>query len=67
LKVKKNLDLIRSAKTIVEALKEKCAVEFQHMYSHTDEPTDSDSEDWFMWKCNDIVDGMCNRVLGRKV
>lgn len=64
---KKNLDLIQPAKNIVERLKTKYKVEFRHMNSHMDEPADNDCEEWFMWKCNDIVDKLCNKTLGRKV
>jgi uracil-DNA glycosylase len=64
---KKNLDLIQPAKNLVERLKKKYKVEFRHMNSHQDEPADNDCEEWFMWKCNDIVDKLCNKTLGRKV
>jgi uracil-DNA glycosylase len=63
---KKNLDLITAAKDTVEALKTVRTVDFKHINSHTDEPADSDSEEWFMWKINDIVDKLCNKSLGRK-
>lgn len=63
---KKNLDLIRSAKDAVETLKKKCPVNFKHVNSHRKEPVDNDTEEWFLWKCNDIVDKLCNKSLGRK-
>jgi uracil-DNA glycosylase len=63
---KKNLDLIGKAKDIVEELKKKYKVSFRHINSHQNEPDDKDCEDWFMWKCNDIVDRLCNKTLGRK-
>lgn len=63
---KKNKDLITAARDIVVGLKKTHKVKFQHMNSHQDEPADSDSTEWFMWKCNDIVDGLCNKSLGRK-
>lgn len=63
---KKNLDLIKPAKALVEGLKKSRTVKFLHINSHRPEPQDNDTEEWFMWKCNDMVDQMCNRVLGRK-
>lgn len=62
---KKNLDLIKPAKELVEELKLTYCVKFIHMNSHMDEPKDSDTEEWFMWKCNDLVDTACNKALGR--
>lgn len=67
---KQNLDMIIPAKDLVESLQDmlglKSNVTFRHMNSHLDEPTNADSEEWFMWKCNDIVDKLCNVSLGRK-
>jgi uracil-DNA glycosylase len=63
---KKNKDLITAARDIVVGLKRTHVVKFQHMNSHQKEPADADSTEWFMWKCNDIVDGLCNKSLGRK-
>ena len=67
---KQNLDMIIPAKDLVESLQDmlglKSNVVFRHINSHLDEPTNNDSEEWFMWKCNDIVDKLCNVSLGRK-
>jgi uracil-DNA glycosylase len=62
---KKNLDLISAAKNIVEKLKLNVKVVFRHVRSHQPEPADSDCEEWFVWKCNEIVDLLCNKSLGR--
>lgn len=63
---KKNLDLIQPAKKLVETLVREHKISFRHMNSHQDEPPDADTEAWFMWKCNDIVDKLCNKTLGRR-
>jgi uracil-DNA glycosylase len=68
---KMNLDLLVPCKDTVERLRRQCArVKFIHVNSHIkdeDVPRDTESEEWFKWKCNDIVDKLCNIALGRKV
>jgi len=60
---KMNLDLIMPAKETLDALKKSHTVKFIHMNSHMDEPADPTTTEWFMWKCNDIVDKICTRML----
>ncbi len=60
---KKNLDIIIPARKIVDALEAKYDVVFMHVYGHGDEPAESDSPEWFSWKCNDIVDELCHNTL----
>lgn len=62
---KKNLDIIIPAKKILDIIRDNHHVTFQHVRSHKAEPTDQESEQWFIWKCNDIVDRLCNVALGR--
>ncbi len=64
---KKNLDIIIPAVENLDRLRIATGVTFKHVNSHVKEPTDPDSEGWFMWKCNDMVDKLCNVALGRTV
>lgn len=64
---KKNLDLIVPAKEALDCIRTKTTLVFQHVNSHLVEPRETDTEEWFIWKCNDIVDKQCNIALGRKV
>ncbi|SIP86107.1 Uracil-DNA glycosylase [Pacmanvirus A23] len=64
---KKNLDVIVPAKEILDDIRQLKNLKFRHVRSHLDEPYDQSSEEWFRWKCNDIVDKYCNVALGRKV
>jgi uracil-DNA glycosylase len=64
---KMNVDIIRPARAILEQLREARPVTFRHVRSHKAAPADTESADWFIWKCNDIVDKLCNIALGRPV
>ena len=66
LKEKKNLDLILPAKDIIDQLRSTgVVIRLAHMNSHMNEPGDTESESWFYWKCNDIVDKLCSTQLNR--
>lgn len=65
LQEKKNLDIIVPACESLEEVRSRHILTFRHIRSHRNEPGDSESEDWFLWKCNDIVDRLCNVALGR--
>lgn len=56
---KANIDLILQAKDLYDKLQSTINIEFQHMRSHEDAPLDDTSEEYFKWKCNDIVDKIC--------
>lgn len=62
---KKNLDLITPAKEALDTIRARTCLDFKHVNSHLQEPRDSESEEWFLWKCNDIVDRLCGKALGR--
>jgi uracil-DNA glycosylase len=62
---KKNLDLIIAAKEALDYIRGVTRLEFQHVNSHLREPKDSDTTEWFIWKCNDLVDKLCGLALGR--
>lgn len=62
---KKNLDLIVPAKEALDDIRAKFILTFKHVNSHRSEPNDTEGEEWFIWKCNDIVDKLCNKALGR--
>jgi uracil-DNA glycosylase len=63
---KKNIDLIEPAYRLYTDLKLRFDFEIRHINSHVIAPDNEDSEEWFCWKCNSIVDELCNRALGRK-
>lgn len=60
---KKNLDIIKPAKALLDSIRGKYILEFQHVNSHKPAPSDTESERWFIWKCNNIVDELCSMVL----
>jgi len=60
---KKNLDIIIPTKNLLDKLKERFVVSFQHVRSHKNAPEDDSSEEWFIWKGNEIVDAYCNVAL----
>jgi ribonuclease HI len=62
---KKNLDIIVPAKEALDQIRTLTTLNFRHVRSHLDEPTDNETDEWFIWKCNDIVDVLCNKALGR--
>lgn len=54
---KANIDLIVPAKEYYDSL--DYDIEFIHQYSHQNEPADQETEEYFKWKGNDIVDSIC--------
>jgi ribonuclease HI len=62
---KKNMDLLIAARRSLDVIKSKYNVEFRHIRSHRVAPADTESEEWFCWKGNDVVDKMCNVAIGR--
>lgn len=60
---KKNLDLIIPAKEVIERINKKSKITFIHVKSHLAEPINKDSEDWFIWNHNNIVDKECGILL----
>jgi ribonuclease HI len=64
LATKMNLDLIMRGKQIIDQLRVKCAFEFRHVRGHRAEPDDRESEEWFVWYYNDLVDKLCGKALG---
>ena len=62
---KKNLDIIFPIKKLIDEnfSKKKILVQFKHVRSHMPSPADTNSEEWFIWKCNDIVDKECGARL----
>lgn len=63
---KKNVDIIQTIRGHLESIRKTTVVNFKHVNSHMPEPA-NDDPNWFMWKCNDIVDKLCNKALGRDV
>jgi uracil-DNA glycosylase len=62
---KKNMDLLIAARRSLDVIKSKYNVEFRYMRSHRTAPTDTESDEWFCWRGNDLVDRMCNVAIGR--
>ena len=56
---KKNIDLIAEGVDLLNTLRKDFRVEFRHVNSHRKEPKDRCSEEWFLWKGNDIADKLC--------
>lgn len=65
MKGKKNLDIILPAKKIYDKLTKSFDISFTHVHSHQTAPADTESEEWFIWKCNDIVDKLCAAAFVR--
>jgi uracil-DNA glycosylase len=61
LKEKMNLDLILPAKELFDLINKTSLCEFKHINSHQVEPPIVTSEEWFLWKGNDIVDKLCEK------
>lgn len=61
---KKNIDIISHIYTTLTNIRAQTTLEFKHVRSHMPEPV---GDGWFIWKCNDIVDILCNVALGRSV
>jgi ribonuclease HI len=63
LQEKKNLDLIVPAHELLKKIRANSDLQFRHINSHTREPSDRDSAEWFLWKGNDTVDKLCSAAL----
>ncbi len=60
---KPNMDLILPAVGLFAHIAKQHKIEFRHVHSHKSEPKDIESEEWFIWKCNDIVDKYATKAL----
>lgn len=61
---KKNLDLIEPIyKEIAAAKLRGVSIEFIHVNSHIPEPQNNESQEWFYWRINCIVDEKCTKML----
>lgn len=60
---KKNTDLIAVALELYVALGAIYTVRFVHVRGHQTAPLNTESEEWFTWKGNDIVDKLCSSRL----
>lgn len=66
---KANSDLLIRAKELIAMLRSTREVTVERIphYSHEKAPEDTESEEWFLWKGNDIVDKLCQIPLGEEI
>lgn len=59
----KNPEIIKKIIQCLKKLNAKFNITFKHVYSHTSEPKNKDSFDYFVWYGNDSVDKMATKLL----
>ena len=57
----KNKELIQGILSLIDSMPVK--VTFKHVFSHTKEPKDKNSMEWFFWNGNNIVDTNINKLF----
>ncbi len=63
LRSKKNIDLILPMRQLLVDLRAKWPVQFVHCRSHRPEPQEMESQEWFLWRGNDLADKLAAREL----
>jgi uracil-DNA glycosylase len=60
---KKNMDIIEPAILALRIARKKCDIQFKHVRSHKQAPSDKSSTEYFLWSGNDCADKLCTSAL----
>lgn len=64
--VKHKQMIIQINKLYDEIIEQEKDLVFEHIKSHKEPPTDKNSEEFFMWEMNDLVDFLCYNEMIKK-
>lgn len=59
----KNQDIIKNILTLKDNIGNNAQIKFNHVFSHTQQPEDTSSLKYFLWKGNNMVDENIKKIL----